>query len=75
MFDVEYMEGEKPVQFEDVKYTSAQIQASFISSLYEWPFVSGLTDSNCIYSFIETLICRYFSNYNSLGYFMYIFKI
>jgi len=39
MFDVECMEGEKPVQFGDVKYTSAQIQASFISSLYEWPFL------------------------------------
>jgi len=24
---------------------SSQIQATFISSLYEWPFVSGLIDS------------------------------
>jgi len=40
--------------FEDVEYMSSQIQASSISSLYEWSFVSSLTDSISIHSFIES---------------------
>ena len=38
--------------FEDVERTSTQIQASYISSLYEWSIVSGLTNSNSIHAFI-----------------------
>ena len=38
--------------FEDVERTSTQIQSSYISSLYEWSIVSGLTNSNSIHSFI-----------------------
>ena len=40
--------------FENVECTSSQIKASFISFLYEWSFVLGLTDSNSIHSFIES---------------------
>ena len=61
IFDVDYMEGMKLAYFcifEDVECTSSQIQASFvssfISSLYEWSFVLGFTDSNSIHSFIES---------------------
>ena len=42
--------------FEDVECASSQLQASFISFVYEWFFVSGLTNSNSIHSF-EELIC------------------
>jgi len=31
--------------FEDAEYTSTQLQASFISSLYEWSFALDLIDS------------------------------
>ena len=31
--------------FEDAEYTSTQLQASFISSLYEWSFVLDLIDN------------------------------
>ena len=40
---------------EDVECTSTQLQASFVSSLYEWSFVSGLTNSNSIHSFIDSI--------------------
>ena len=39
--------------FEDVKFTSTQLLASFITSLYEWSFVSRPTDSNYVQFFIE----------------------
>ena len=42
-------------QFEDMECTSTQLQAFVISYLYEWSFVSGLTDSNSIHSFIDSI--------------------
>ena len=42
-------------QFEDMECTSTQLQAFVISSLYEWSFVLGLTDSNSIHSFIDSI--------------------
>ena len=41
--------------FEDVECTSSLLQASFISSVYEQSFAYGLTDSNSIHSFIESI--------------------
>ena len=40
--------------FEDMDFTSSQIQASFINSLYKWSFISGLTNNNFIHSFKES---------------------
>ena len=41
--------------FEDVECMSSLLQASFISSVYEKSFAYGLTDSNSIHSFIESI--------------------
>ena len=41
--------------FEDVECTSTQLLASFISSLYEWSFALGLTNSNSVQCFIESI--------------------
>ena len=59
--------------FEDEYYMSAKLQASFISSLYEWPFVLGLIVSNLVQSFIESIHMWIFCNCNSLDYFVPIF--
>ena len=41
--------------FEDVECTSTQLLASFISSLYEWSFALGLTNSNSVQCLIESI--------------------
>ena len=61
--------------FEDMDFTSSQIQASFINSLYKWSFISGLTNNNFIHSFKESAHMQILSYCNSLGYFMFIFMM
>ena len=64
------MEGRNRCTFENVECTRTQLLAIFNSSLYEWSYASGLTDSDPVESFKESLYMKIILFFVSLGSFM-----